>query len=80
MSNLEAVEVLKNTGQMVTLMIARVKDSEITVSEEEGTEKLQEQRLGSAIVASSSDDPYSMIAIFVLFEEACSFTGRLLEN
>ena len=79
MSNLEAVEVLKNTGQMVTLMIARVKDSEIAVSEEEGTEKQQEQRLGSAMAASSSDDPYSMFAMF-LFEEVYFSIGRLLEN
>ena len=61
MSNLEAVEVLKNTDQMVALIIARVKDREVSSSEEEGRRHQEDQQLENAMVVSTPDDPYSMI-------------------
>lgn len=62
MSNLEAVDVLKRTGQMVTLIVARVKEREATTSED-GSAKQLEQGLG--LVMSSADDLYSMFFLVI---------------
>jgi len=58
MNNLEAVEILKNTGQMVTLIIARFKDREMSLSEDEEIRRQKGQRLDSFMVTSPEDDPY----------------------
>ena len=66
MNNLEAVEVLKNTGQIVTLIIARFKDREMSLSEDEEMRRQKEQRLDTLMVTSAEDDPYGIIFVLVI--------------
>ena len=66
MNNLEAVEILKNTGQMVTLIIARFKDREMSLSEDEEIRRQKGQRLDSFMVTSPENDPYGIIFILVI--------------
>ena len=69
MSNLEAVEVLKTTGQIVTLIIARVKDREIAKKNDEATKNEQQQQgLDIELVTSSPpDEIYSTVYFLYCF-------------